>query len=319
MGPLTGITCHRAAEHRADAVRGHAARRPRRRGAAPRPRDVASRPGERHDARVAVLGASTAAGASIGHRPEAPATAPRSCSRLCERADVLHRGLPARRRRAARRRARRVLGPQPAPRLRPHDRLGPGRPARAATSATTSTTSRSRACSRTSAPAGGPPVPPINLLGDFGGGGLLLVVRRPRRAASSASSPGEGQVVDAAMVDGARMLMSVFFGLDAMGFWSDDARHEPARRRRALLRRVRDRRRRVRSRSRATSRSSTPSSLRAARAARHRRSTRRRRWTRRSGPALKAAMADAVPDPHPRRVGRVLRRPRGLLRARCSR
>ena len=69
--------------------------------------------------------------------------------------------------------------------------------------------------------AGGPPVPPINLVGDFGGGGLLLafgilaaLVERERS--------GRGQVIDAAMVDGAAMQMSVFVGLSAMGFWSDE-------------------------------------------------------------------------------------------------
>ena len=69
--------------------------------------------------------------------------------------------------------------------------------------------------------AGGPPVPPINLIGDFGGGGLLLAFG-VLAALLERGSSGEGQVVDAAMVDGAAMLMSVFVGLDAMGFWSDE-------------------------------------------------------------------------------------------------
>ena len=47
---------------------------------------------------------------------------------LVEQADALDRGLPARRHRAARPRSRRVPRPQPEARLRPHDRLGPGRP-----------------------------------------------------------------------------------------------------------------------------------------------------------------------------------------------
>jgi alpha-methylacyl-CoA racemase len=69
--------------------------------------------------------------------------------------------------------------------------------------------------------AGGPPVPPINLVGDFGGGGLLLAFG-VLAALVERSISGEGQVVDAAMVDGAAMQMSVFVGLSAMGFWSDD-------------------------------------------------------------------------------------------------
>ncbi len=69
--------------------------------------------------------------------------------------------------------------------------------------------------------AGGPPVPPINLIGDFGGGGLLLAFGVLAALVERGTS-GEGQVVDAAMVDGSASLMSVFVGLDAMGFWSEE-------------------------------------------------------------------------------------------------
>jgi alpha-methylacyl-CoA racemase len=69
--------------------------------------------------------------------------------------------------------------------------------------------------------AGGPPVPPLNLIGDFGGGGLLLAFG-VLAALLERERSGRGQVVDAAMVDGSVMLMSVFVGLSAMGFWSDD-------------------------------------------------------------------------------------------------
>ena len=106
--------------------------------------------------------------------------------------------------------------------------------------------------------AGGPPVPPINLVGDFGGGGLLLAFGILAALLERGTS-GEGQVIDAAMVDGAAMQMSVFVGMNAMGFWSDERGHEPARRWRALLRRLRDVRRSSGSRSRATSPSSTRS------------------------------------------------------------
>ena len=70
-------------------------------------------------------------------------------------------------------------------------------------------------------PAGGPPVPPINLIGDFGGGGLLLAFGVLAALVERATS-GVGQVVDAAMVDGSAMLMSTFVGMSAMGFWSDE-------------------------------------------------------------------------------------------------
>jgi alpha-methylacyl-CoA racemase len=67
-------------------------------------------------------------------------------------------------------------------------------------------------------PEGGAPVPPINLLADFGGGGSL-VVQGILAALVERATSGLGQVVDAAMVDGSAQLMSIFFGLDAMGGW----------------------------------------------------------------------------------------------------
>ncbi len=70
-------------------------------------------------------------------------------------------------------------------------------------------------------PVGGPPVPPINLLGDFGGGATFLVVGILAALVERAAS-GRGQVVDAAMVDGAASLMGVFHGLDALGAWSEE-------------------------------------------------------------------------------------------------
>jgi len=66
--------------------------------------------------------------------------------------------------------------------------------------------------------AGGAPVPPINLIGDFGGGGLLLAFG-VLAALLERERSGEGQVIDAAMVDGAASLMSIFVGLDALGTW----------------------------------------------------------------------------------------------------
>ena len=63
-----------------------------------------------------------------------------------------------------------------------------------------------------------PPLPPINLLGDFGGGGMLLAVG-VLAALLDAQRTGEGQVVDAAMVDGAALLASMMYGFKAMGLW----------------------------------------------------------------------------------------------------
>jgi alpha-methylacyl-CoA racemase len=67
---------------------------------------------------------------------------------------------------------------------------------------------------------GQPPTPPLNLVGDFGGGalylafGLICALREAERS-------GQGQVVDAAMVDGAAALMTGIYGYHAAGRWND--------------------------------------------------------------------------------------------------
>ncbi len=70
-------------------------------------------------------------------------------------------------------------------------------------------------------PAGGKPVPPLNLIGDYGGGALYLAFGL-MAALFERQRSGQGQVVDAAMVDGASSLMSIFHGMLASGRW--DAR-----------------------------------------------------------------------------------------------
>lgn len=69
-------------------------------------------------------------------------------------------------------------------------------------------------------PAGGKPVPPLNLVGDFGGGGMLLAVG-VLAALIEARQSGRGQVVDAAMVDGSVALLAMIFGLRARGMFQD--------------------------------------------------------------------------------------------------
>jgi alpha-methylacyl-CoA racemase len=64
------------------------------------------------------------------------------------------------------------------------------------------------------------PVPPLNLVGDFGGGALYLVVG-VLAALLEARTSGKGQVVDAAMCDGAASLMSMFFDMTAKGRWTE--------------------------------------------------------------------------------------------------
>ncbi len=68
---------------------------------------------------------------------------------------------------------------------------------------------------------GGPPIPPLNLVGDFGGGGMLLAFGMVC-AVLNAQSTGVGQVVDAAMVDGSAVLTTMFHSFRAMGIWEDE-------------------------------------------------------------------------------------------------
>ncbi len=65
---------------------------------------------------------------------------------------------------------------------------------------------------------GGKPVPPLNLVGDFGGGSLYLAMGL-LAALYERQQSGQGQVVDAAMVDGAASLMTMFYGMRAAGMW----------------------------------------------------------------------------------------------------
>jgi alpha-methylacyl-CoA racemase len=69
-------------------------------------------------------------------------------------------------------------------------------------------------------PPNGPPLPPLNLVGDYGGGALYLAFGLVAALVERQQS-GEGQVVDAAMVEGAASLMSVFYGRNAAGLWSE--------------------------------------------------------------------------------------------------
>src|SRR5919201_1222409 len=64
------------------------------------------------------------------------------------------------------------------------------------------------------------PVPPLNLIGDFGGGGMLLAFG-VACALIEAGRSGRGQVVDAAMVEGASVLAAMFAGFLAAGQWSE--------------------------------------------------------------------------------------------------
>jgi alpha-methylacyl-CoA racemase len=64
------------------------------------------------------------------------------------------------------------------------------------------------------------PVPPLNLVGDYGGGGMLLALGL-LSAILEARESGEGQVLDVAMVDGAATLMAPYYGMVSAGTWRD--------------------------------------------------------------------------------------------------
>jgi alpha-methylacyl-CoA racemase len=65
------------------------------------------------------------------------------------------------------------------------------------------------------------PVPPLNIVGDFGGGGMLLAFGIVC-ALLEAKNSGKGQVVDAAIVDGAASLMGMMYAMRATGLWRDE-------------------------------------------------------------------------------------------------
>jgi alpha-methylacyl-CoA racemase len=68
--------------------------------------------------------------------------------------------------------------------------------------------------------AGQKPTPPINALGDFAGGGMLLAFGIAC-AALERERTGRGQVIDAAMVDGAALMLTPFYGARSSGFWGE--------------------------------------------------------------------------------------------------
>lgn len=70
--------------------------------------------------------------------------------------------------------------------------------------------------------AGEAPVPPLNMVGDFGGGGMFLAYGVVC-ALLEAQRSGQGQVVDTAMVDGAAVLMSMFWAFSAVGMFDENA------------------------------------------------------------------------------------------------
>jgi alpha-methylacyl-CoA racemase len=72
--------------------------------------------------------------------------------------------------------------------------------------------------------AGGPPVPPLNLVGDFGGGALYLAMG-VLAGIISARSNGKGQVIDCSMVEGSASLMMMMYGALASGAWTEERGH----------------------------------------------------------------------------------------------
>jgi alpha-methylacyl-CoA racemase len=71
--------------------------------------------------------------------------------------------------------------------------------------------------------AGEAPVPPLNMVGDFGGGGMFLALGVVA-ALLEAQTSGQGQVVDTAMVDGTAVLMTMFWSMQAAGIFDEQNR-----------------------------------------------------------------------------------------------
>ena len=69
-------------------------------------------------------------------------------------------------------------------------------------------------------PRDGPPATPVNYLADFAGGGMMLAFGMAA-ALLAVSRGGEGQVIDAAMTDGAALIGALTFGMKAAGMWTD--------------------------------------------------------------------------------------------------
>jgi alpha-methylacyl-CoA racemase len=72
---------------------------------------------------------------------------------------------------------------------------------------------------------GEPPTPPLNMVGDFGGGGMLLAYGVVC-ALLEAQRSGQGQVVDAAMVDGSAVMMTMFWAMRSIGIFDETRRGE---------------------------------------------------------------------------------------------
>lgn len=70
-------------------------------------------------------------------------------------------------------------------------------------------------------PRGGPPVPPLTVVGDFGGGGMLMSFGLLCGILEARTS-GLGQVIDAAMIDGISLLMNPFLGFNSKGHWNEE-------------------------------------------------------------------------------------------------
>ena len=210
---------HRDRRHRPRPVRRDAARRHGRRGHPRRPGPVACaarRPPTPHQGR-----ARCAAGATSPSTSSTPTAWPR-CSTSSSTPTRSSRA-SARRHGAPRRRPRRVPRPQPEARVRADDRLGPGRPVRAVRPATTSTTSRSPARSPTSAAPARRRCRRSTWSATSAAAGCSSPSASCARS-SRRSAAAQGQVVDAAMVDGAATLMTMFWAMSQIGVCDENHR-----------------------------------------------------------------------------------------------
>ena len=202
-------------------------------------------------------------------------------------------------------------GEKPAARLRPHDGLGPGRAARAARGPRHQLHRARRRAARVRPRKGEAPVPPLNLVGDFGGGGMLLgfgVACALLEAARSGQRPGGGRR------DGGRRLAArrrCFAGLSGRQDAGREERgDEHPRYRRALVQRLRDQGRQVR-----LDRLDRDAVLRGAAANASALQDLRRQHDRKRWPEMQALFAKIFKIENARRVVQGVRRLGRLLRA----
>ena len=310
-GPLHGVKVDRDREHRARAR----SRRCCSPTSAPTWSGSTARAGRGNRSARGRGTACIAGGASVGGRPEARRRAASWCSRLCRVRRRAHRGLPAGRDGAARPRSGRLLAERN-PRLVYGRMTGYGQdgPMAAVAGHDINYIAIAGVLGAIGAP-GERPLVPLNLVGDFGGGGMLLALGVVCAAARGARGRRRARSSTPRWSTAPALLATMIHGMRARGHVDRRAGHEPARLRRALLRGLRDARRRAR-RGRRDRAAVLRELLRLLEPATP---TRSRSGTSRAGPSSRTRFAEVFRHAHARRVGGAPRGRGGVRDRRCWR